>query len=128
MEIIESRLVYYCRRKWCRCCAELISRPDGQCRGLKRERNGSPHSSLALQPTFLALYISVRHFRLGVLFFRCVASKVADEIWQAVSEGQDEVVIADLKTKVAVLLRALAPRVLFRIMAKRALKAKEGAQ
>ncbi|CBN75849.1 conserved unknown protein [Ectocarpus siliculosus] len=54
--------------------------------------------------------------------------EVADEIWQAVSEDQDEVVIADLKTKVAVLLRALAPRVLFRIMAKRALKAKEGAQ
>ncbi|CAN0069796.1 unnamed protein product, partial [Ectocarpus fasciculatus] len=54
--------------------------------------------------------------------------EVADEIWQAASEGQDEVVIADLKTKVAVLLRALAPRVLFRILAKRALKAKEGAQ
>lgn len=61
-------------------------------------------------------------------FFLGVASKVADEIWQAVSKGQDEVVIADLKTNVAVLLRALAPRVLFRIMAKRALKAKEGAQ
>lgn len=52
--------------------------------------------------------------------------QVADEIWQAVEEGKDEVVIADLKTNVAVLLRALAPRTLFGIMAKRALKAGAG--
>lgn len=51
------------------------------------------------------------------------AVKVADEIWRAAAEGKDEVVIADLKTKVAVLLRALAPRTLFRIMGKRARKA-----
>ncbi|CAM9794678.1 unnamed protein product, partial [Hapterophycus canaliculatus] len=48
---------------------------------------------------------------------------VADEIWRAAADGKDEIVIADLKTNVAVLLRALAPRVLFGIMAKRALKA-----
>ncbi|CAM9416347.1 unnamed protein product [Pylaiella littoralis] len=52
--------------------------------------------------------------------------KVADEIWQSVAERKDEVVIADLKTNVAVLLRALAPRTLFGIMAKRALKADAG--
>eukprot|EP00903_Cladosiphon_okamuranus_P007113 g6911.t1 len=52
--------------------------------------------------------------------------EVADDVWQAVAEGKDEVVIADLKTNVAVLLRALAPRTLFGIMAKRALKARAG--
>eukprot|EP00752_Nemacystus_decipiens_P011112 g9873.t1 len=49
--------------------------------------------------------------------------EVADDVWQAVAEGKEEVVLADLKTNVAVLLRALAPRTLFGIMAKRALKA-----
>lgn len=48
---------------------------------------------------------------------------MADDVWQAVTEGKEEVVLADLKTNVAVLLRALAPRTLFGIMAKRALKA-----
>lgn len=48
---------------------------------------------------------------------------MADNVWQAVAEGKDEVVLADLKTNVAVLLRALAPRTLFGIIAKRALKA-----
>ncbi len=51
---------------------------------------------------------------------------MADDIWQAAAEDKDEIVLADLKVKVAVLLRALAPRVLFGIMAKRALKAGEG--
>lgn len=59
-----------------------------------------------------------------VPYFFCF--QVADEIWQAVAKGKDEVVIADLKTNVAVLLRALAPRTLFGIMAKRALKAGAG--
>lgn len=48
---------------------------------------------------------------------------MADDVWRAAVEGKDEVVLADLKTNVAVLLRALAPRTLFGIMAKRALKA-----
>lgn len=48
---------------------------------------------------------------------------MADDVWQAAAQGKDEVVIADLKTNVAVLLRALAPQTLFGIMAKRALKA-----
>ncbi|CAM9517668.1 unnamed protein product [Scytosiphon promiscuus] len=50
--------------------------------------------------------------------------EVADEIWRAAAEGKDEIVIADLKTRVALLLRAFAPRVLFKIMAKRAVKAR----
>ena len=48
--------------------------------------------------------------------------EVADEIWAAAAGGKEELVIADLKTNVAVLLRVLAPRVLFGIMAKRAVK------
>lgn len=52
-----------------------------------------------------------------------VHKQVADDVWQAVEEGKEEIVLADLKTNVAVLLRALAPRTLFGIMAKRALKA-----
>ena len=51
-------------------------------------------------------------------------TQVAEDVWQAVAEEKEEVVLADLKTNVAVLLRALAPRALFGIMAKRALKAK----
>lgn len=47
---------------------------------------------------------------------------VADEVWAAAAEGRDELVVADLKTNVALLLRALAPSTLFGIMAKRALK------
>lgn len=64
---------------------------------------------------------------LSHLLFRTIHQmEVADDIWQAAAEEKDEIVLADLKTKVAVLLRALAPRVLFGVMAKRALKAGEG--
>lgn len=48
--------------------------------------------------------------------------EVASAVWMAAAEGRDEVVIADLKVKVAILLRALAPQMLFGLMAKRALK------
>ncbi|CAM9511403.1 unnamed protein product [Laminaria digitata] len=51
--------------------------------------------------------------------------EIADLIWEAAAGGKEEMVVADLKTNVAVLLRVLAPRVLFGIMAKRA--AKKGA-
>ena len=48
--------------------------------------------------------------------------EVAGEVWTAVAQGREELVIADLKTNVALLLRVLAPRLLFGIMAKRGLK------
>lgn len=48
--------------------------------------------------------------------------KVADQIWKAAATGKNDVVIADLKVKIAVLLRALLPGVLFNILARRALK------
>lgn len=51
--------------------------------------------------------------------------EVADAVWTAVGKGRDEVVIADLRVKLAVLLRAVAPQTLFGIMAKRALKGGE---
>lgn len=51
--------------------------------------------------------------------------EVANAVWRTVAEGRDEVVIADLKVKVAILLRALAPQMLFGLMAKRALKGGE---
>lgn len=54
--------------------------------------------------------------------------EVADEIWQAAAQGREELVIAEPKVKLAVLLRALAPKLLFGIMAKRALKEEGGAQ
>lgn len=47
---------------------------------------------------------------------------VANDIWTAAAQGRDEIVLAELKVKLAVLLRVLAPSVLFKIIAKRARK------
>lgn len=54
--------------------------------------------------------------------------EVADEIWEAVARGKDEVVMGDMKTSMAVLLRTLAPRTLFRILSKRAQKSETGSK
>lgn len=48
--------------------------------------------------------------------------EVSEEIWKAVARGREELIVSDLKTNVAVLLRALVPRLLFEIMAKRGRK------
>ncbi|CAM9638340.1 unnamed protein product [Discosporangium mesarthrocarpum] len=48
--------------------------------------------------------------------------EVANIVWEAVAAGLDEVVVADFKVKIAILLRTLFPRLLFSIMNKRALK------
>ena len=39
-------------------------------------------------------------------------SVVAERVARAIAEGESEVVVADVKTKAAILLRALAPRLL----------------
>lgn len=48
--------------------------------------------------------------------------EVADAVWRAAGEGRDELILADLKVKLAVLMRTLVPHTLFGIMAKRARK------
>jgi hypothetical protein len=54
-------------------------------------------------------------------------AEVAEQVWAAAAAGSSEVVLADVKSKLGCLLRALAPHYLFKIMAKRAKKEDETA-
>jgi hypothetical protein len=51
--------------------------------------------------------------------------QVAHDVWRFDAAGRGELVTAPLKVRIACLLRALAPRLLFGILAKRAVKEAE---